>query len=144
MHEAFERNDGPVRAGYLLIGTLVLDGAAANVVCAQGASPGEIVDSARRKLPPTDQHRGTELLEERLATVDAYLRAIARHEEVLRVVASAPHRATATEHLSALLGVSPELAEAVSDMPLDMTSHGGREALQAEREDLARRLFSIR
>jgi ATP-dependent Clp protease ATP-binding subunit ClpA len=78
VHEAFERNDGPIRAAYLLVGAVSVEGTAARLIGAQAVGPAEFLEAGRQALPPPDRKRGTELLENRMATLDAYLRAAKR------------------------------------------------------------------
>jgi ATP-dependent Clp protease ATP-binding subunit ClpA len=144
LHEAFERNDGPIRAVYLLVATISVEGAAANLIRAQAVSPSEFLDAVRRKLPGPDRERGTELLESRLATLDAYLRGAERHEELTQIVSNAADRETAVREIAGLLNLSETQAYAVGDMPRDMTTRGGLAGLEAERQDLKKRLDSIR
>jgi ATP-dependent Clp protease ATP-binding subunit ClpA len=144
LHEALERNDGPIRAVYLLVATVSVEGAAANLIRAQAVSSSEFLDAVRRKLPRPDRERGTELLQSRLATLDAYQCGAERHEELTQIVSKAADRETAVREIASLLNLSETQAYAVGDMPLDMTTRGGLEALEAERQDLKKRLNSIR
>lgn len=144
LHEAFERNDGPIRAVYLLVGTVSVAGAAATVIGAQAVSPREFLEAVKQRLPAPDRQRGTELLENRMAILNAYISAAERQDEVAQVISSAADREAAASGIASLLGLSETQAYAVGDMPLDMTTRGGFEALEAERDDLERRLSSMR
>ena len=129
---------------YLLVATVSVEGAAANLISAQAVSPPEFLDAVRRKLPRPDRERGTELLEGHLATLDAYLRGAEQLEALTRIVSKAADRETAVREIASLLNLSETQAYAVGDMPLDMATRGGLEALEAERQDLTKRLNSIR
>jgi DNA gyrase/topoisomerase IV subunit A len=60
------------------------------------------------------------------------------------VISNAADRQSGASEIASLLGLSETQAHAVGDMPLDMVTRGGLEALEAERHDLERRLSSIR
>ena len=144
LHEAFERNDGPIRAVYLLVASISVEGVAARMITAQAVSPTEFLEAVRQRLPAPDRQRGTELLESRMATLDAYLRAAERRDEVAQVISKAADREAAASEIASLLGLSETQAYAVGDMPLDVATRGGLEAVEAERRDLEQRLSAIR
>lgn len=116
---------------------------ACNVIRVQGAKPLELVERVRRKLGATASE-GIQTLEVRLSALDAYLRAANRHDEVTRVIREAPGRAEAVAEIARLLELTESQARLVGDMPLDMATQEGVEALVAERKDLLRRLDSLR
>lgn len=142
-HVALERNDGPIRAAYLLIGVLEADAAAASVVRAQGAQPADLVAAAFGKLPAVDRARGGALLADRRATVDAQLHAGARRAEVSAIVSAAAGRAAAVTAVAASLGVSEAQAASVVDAPLGATTEAHLAALRAELLALDRRLAAL-
>lgn len=144
LHEAIERNDGPIRASYLLIGTLTVQGNASKLIAAHGTSPGDLIEAAKRKLPPPDLERGVVLLEERLAAIEAQLRASKHREQVARIVAGAADRDAAARNLATTLELTEDQALAVASMPLDMGTQDGIEASEAEVRDLTNRLNSSR
>lgn len=144
LHEAFERNDGPIRAVYLLVGSISVEGVATRMITAQAVSPSEFLEAVRQRLPAPDRQRGTELLENRMATLDAYQRAAERRDEVAQVISNAGDREAAATEIASLLGLSETQAYAIGDMPLDLSTRGGLEAVEAERQDLEKRLSTIR
>ena len=44
---------GPIRAGYLLIGSISVEGVAARMITAQGVGPSEVLEALRQELPAT-------------------------------------------------------------------------------------------
>lgn len=144
LHEAFERNDGPIRAAYLLLGIIEAEADGVAAIRAQNADPIALAEAARDALPPTDPKRGRELLEGRLAGVEAFLAAGEKPDAVSQVLAEAADLDVARTRLAALLELPEEAAGEVATMPLDMLSPENREALAVERDDLRRRLGALR
>jgi ATP-dependent Clp protease ATP-binding subunit ClpC len=90
LHEAMEHGDAGVDAPHLLAGVIAVDGVAANVIRAQGATPTEVAARVKRRLGPSGPE-GLKTLETRLSVLDVHLGAAKRQAGV------APERVEALE-----------------------------------------------
>jgi DNA gyrase/topoisomerase IV subunit A len=80
----------------------------------------------------------------RLQIVDGLISAVARRQEILEVVASAPDRRAALQHLQAEpFSYSEAAAHHVLDLPIGRMTSLGRQALEDERRELQAELLRL-
>ncbi len=139
MHESMARCNVGIHPAHLLLGIISVEGVAVSLITAQGAAPSDLVERVSPKLG-LYRAEGTQVLEDRLTTLDAYLRAVQKHEEVALAISQATDRAAAAREIARVLDLTEPQGWLIGDMPLDFATQGGLQALEAERQELARRL----
>ncbi len=141
MHESMARCNVGIHPTHLLLGIISVEGAAVSLITAQGAAPSKLVERVSAKLEPF-RAEGAQILEERLTTLNAYLSAVQKREEVALAISQATDRAAAAREVARVLGLSEPQGWLIGEMPLDFATQDGLKALEAERHELARRLAS--